>query len=96
MPEGSNISEIDAVLHQFFVERGLIDARDLGDLTAQTRLIDGGILNSLTLLKLVMFIEERFGLKLGPRDLGVDNFGTFGALVAFIEGRTQAAASDGS
>jgi len=54
-------------------------------------LISSGILDSLALLKLLVFIEERFSLKIKDGEVTPTNFETIHRITAFIEGKkTQA------
>ena len=51
---------------------------------ADTPLLDGGALDSLGFLELMMFLGERFGIDLEDGDFDPANIGTPGRLVAFI------------
>lgn len=46
------------------------------ELTDSTPLITGGILDSLATLKLVAFLEERFGIQIEPHETAVDHLNT--------------------
>jgi len=48
-------------------------------------LIHAGILDSLTLLQLIAFIEERFGVVVDEADMNPENFQTINAATAFVE-----------
>jgi len=74
------------------IERFILD-----DLLSGTRpgldpdepLVSSGTLDSLGTLRLITFLEERFGLQVGDGEVGDDNFGTLRRLHAFVE-RKQA------
>ena len=53
--------------------------------TRDTLLLEAGVLDSINLVRLVQFIEERFGLAIPDADLGPDLFETPGAVAAYIE-----------
>ncbi len=50
-----------------------------------TDLIAGRILDSLSMIRLVVAIEKEFDVKITPKDMTPDNFKTVGTLQALIE-----------
>jgi acyl carrier protein len=60
------------------------------DLGPQTELY-GNLpeLNSLTVVKLIVALQERFGIEIKIDEIGGDIFGTLGRLVAFVEARVR-------
>ncbi len=57
----------------------------LGDgLGPQTDLIEEGIIDSMSLLRLVSFLEERFQIEVKDEDLVPDNFRTLATVDAFV------------
>ena len=77
-----------------YVSRELVQDPALLPLADDTSLLETGILDSLGLLKLVVFLEERFGIAMGDTDLLPDNFATVNAICAYVRarepGRTEA------
>ncbi|MGI9071658.1 MAG: phosphopantetheine-binding protein [Bryobacteraceae bacterium] len=57
-------------------------------------LISTGILDSLGLLKLLLFIEERFNLKVKDGEVHPSNFETVNQITAFIEAKQKSAAAE--
>ena len=53
-------------------------------LSDNTPLVASGILDSTNLLRLVAFIEERFGISVGDEELEFENFRDIDALAVFI------------
>lgn len=53
-------------------------------LTDQTALVGGGAIDSLGILDLVAFLEERLGIVMTDDDFDPANFETFGHLLRFI------------
>jgi acyl carrier protein len=45
------------------------------------------LLDSLQVLRLVVWVEERFGVKVADGDLTADNFGSVGRVAAFVAAR---------
>jgi acyl carrier protein len=47
----------------------------------------GGVIDSMTMWPLIVFVEERFGIKVEDTDLMQENFRTLRALIKFIESK---------
>jgi acyl carrier protein len=62
------------------------------NLLDNTRLRTSGVLDSLATLKLVTFVEDRFGIEMEAHETGVENFDSIEDIAAFV-GRKRAAAS---
>jgi acyl carrier protein len=78
----------------YAIERKLVDY--LTDLTARTRevdvatdLISNGILDSLTLVDLVLFIQSEFDVILGPVDVTPGNFRNAAQLARLVHHRSS-------
>jgi acyl carrier protein len=50
-----------------------LPGEDPSEMTDETPLITGGILDSISTLRLVTFLEERFGVELEAHEAGVDH-----------------------
>ncbi len=48
---------------------------------------EGGVIDSMAMWPLVVFVESRFGIKVEDTDLLQENFQTLGALIKFIESK---------
>jgi acyl carrier protein len=55
------------------------------DLAASDSLLEKGLLDSMALVKLIAFLEERFGVVLGDDEFDPDNFETIDAIAKLIE-----------
>jgi len=47
----------------------------------------GGVIDSMSLWPLIVFVEERFGIKVEDTDIMQENFQTLQALTRFIESK---------
>lgn len=67
-------------------------AVDLGrkSLTLDEDLLEQGIIDSLGIMKLVLFMEETFNIRIADEDIIPDNFQSLSAMARFVE---QAAAA---
>jgi acyl carrier protein len=79
----------EAIRH--FILREFLPGEDPGELGYRTPLITGGILDSISTLKLVAFLEDHFGIAIEAHEAGVDHLDTIeriGALVGAKRGAT--------
>jgi len=51
-------------------------------------LIDSGVIDSLGIIKLVLFIEETFKISVGAEELNQENFETISSIEKFITHKT--------
>ena len=70
-----------------FVSRELVQDQTLLPLADDTSLLETGVLDSLSLLRLVVFLEERFGIGVGDTDLLPENFSSVNAICAYVRAR---------
>jgi acyl carrier protein len=80
---------VETVINDY-VSRELVQDQTLLPLADDTSLLETGILDSLSLLKLVVFLEERFGIAMGDTDLLPDNFASVNAICAYVRARQPA------
>jgi acyl carrier protein len=71
-------------LHRHVVETFLFDNGDVDD---SASLLDEGIIDSMGVLELVLFLEENFGVSVTEREVVPENFDSIDALTAFVEYR---------
>jgi acyl carrier protein len=79
-------AEVETVINDY-VSRELVQDQSLLPLADDTSLLETGILDSLGLLKLVVFLEERFGIAMGDTDLLPENFATVNAICDYVRAR---------
>ena len=70
-----------------FISQELVRDPALLPLTEETALVESGILDSLSLLQLVVFLEERFGITVGDADLLPENFASLNTICAYLRDR---------
>lgn len=62
-----------------YVARELLHGEDAG-LTADTPLLEWGVIDSLSLAELLAFIEQRFSIQVAEEEVTPDHFQSLGAL----------------
>ena len=70
-----------------YISREFVQDPALLPLADDASLLDTGILDSLSLLRLVVFLEERFGITMGDADLLPENFASVNAICAYLRAR---------
>ena len=58
-----------------------------------TSFLEEGIVDSMGIMELVMFVDENFGITVEDEELVPDNFDSVSRLAAYIRGKSSAAAS---
>jgi acyl carrier protein len=67
-----------------FILKEFLPGEDPQALTDSTPLITGGILDSLATLKLVSFLEDRYGIAVKPHEADAENLNTIAAVTALV------------
>ena len=76
---------------QEYILNEFLPGEDPSELTEATPLITGGILDSISTLKLVVFLEEHFGVTVEAHEAGIDNLDTVGEIARLIARKKAAA-----
>jgi acyl carrier protein len=77
---------VETVINDY-ISRELVQDPALLPLTNETSLLESDILDSLNLLRLVVFLEERFGITMGDADLLPENFTSVNTICAYLRAR---------
>jgi acyl carrier protein len=77
---------VEKIINEY-VSQELVPDPALLPLADETPLLDSGILDSLGLLRLVVFLEERFGITMDDADLLPENFATVNSICAYLRAR---------
>ncbi|MET0225222.1 MAG: acyl carrier protein [Dokdonella sp.] len=83
-------STIRAAVRAYILEN-LMFSSNAADLPDDASLLDRGIIDSTGVLELVMFIEERFHIKVKDSDMLPQNFDTVDHLTRFVGSLASAA-----
>ena len=67
-----------------FILDNFLPGEDASNLTDSTELKENGILDSLSTLKLVTFLEEQFKVELEANDLDAGNLSTVAHIAALV------------
>ena len=75
-----------SVLANYIGDR-LLNGRIHGGVSEDDDLLGSGLLDSLGIMQLVLFIETEFAMDVPPEDVTIENFQTVTKIGAYLEGR---------
>ncbi len=84
------MEEIAQAVHRYILGE-FLPGEDPSELTEQTPLITGGILDSISTLKLVVFLEDRFHITVEAHEAGVEHLDSIRDISAFVARKRNAA-----
>ena len=68
-----------------YITKELINEELDGELETDEDLLSTGLIDSLGMMKLVVFIENEFNVKIPPEDMIIENFMTIDHIVNYLE-----------
>lgn len=77
----SNTDTMRGQLLQFIIEE-LLDGEQI---ESDENLLADGVVDSLGMMRLVAFVQERVGTNIPPQDLTLENFRTVDAISSYLE-----------
>jgi acyl carrier protein len=77
------MQEISQSIKEYILKE-LLPGEDPNELTEATPLVTGGILDSLATLKLVAFLEERFGITIKAHEADVEHLNTISDITKLV------------
>jgi acyl carrier protein len=94
-PQGTlEVTQLEAVINDY-ISRELVQDATLLPLANATSLLETGVLDSLSLLRLVIFVQERFRIVVDDVDLVPEHFASVDAICAYLRSRTGERAGQG-
>lgn len=75
--------EVHQIVKSHVAEQ-VLPGEDPNDLTDDVKLISDGIVDSLASLRLVAFLEERFGITVEPHEIDVDHLETLPLITQMV------------
>ncbi len=70
-----------------YILKEFLPGEDPDELDDTTPLITGGILDSISTMKLVASLEEHFGVEFHPHEIIVDNLNTLSRIARIVEAK---------
>jgi len=79
---------IQAAVKQFILE-AFLPGEDPELLTPETELMSGGILDSVATLRLVTFLEDRFGIEVMAHEADEEHLNTLATIAALVAAKER-------
>ncbi len=75
--------------------RAFVEGADMANRPVEVKedLLTGGALDSLSIARLIAFLEERFGIEVPIRDILPENVGTVAAMTGYVSARRSGTAA---
>jgi len=82
----------DALMQRIknFIMEEFLPGESPDELTETTPLISGGILDSIATMKLVMFMEEQFGVSFEPHEIDKENLDDLASILRLLQSKNPA------
>ena len=82
------VDEIKQALNHFILQE-FLPGEDPSELTDTTPLITGGVLDSIATLKLVLFLEERYGVKFEAHEVDPEHMDTIADITTLVSSKKR-------
>jgi acyl carrier protein len=88
----SDIDQVDAIKEQVkeYVLREFLPGEDPKSLTDSTALISGGILDSISTIKLITFLEQTFRIQIEAHEMSPDHLDDLTRIAAIVREKSAA------
>ena len=80
------MDDIQPAVKEFILAQ-FLPGEDPSALTPTTPLVTSAILDSLATMRLVSFLEERFGIQVAAHETSVDNLNTLELIAALVDSK---------
>lgn len=84
----TSMTELERDVRGFISDNFILDGDDLA---GDASLTQQGVLDSMGVLELIMFVEERFGVKIPDEDTLPENLDSVDRIVRYVQGRLDRA-----
>ena len=86
----NSMDEIRKTVHDYILQE-FLPGESPDELTDDTPLITGGILDSISTLKLVSFLEDHFAVTVEAHEAGIENLDSVALIARLVESKNRAA-----
>ena len=67
-----------------FIKKDLARGKGIGDLSETDDLVEAEVMDSLGIMKLILFLEENFSIKISDDDLTLENFSSVQTIYSLV------------
>lgn len=83
-----NTDGLEDRIKEMLTERFIVSVPP-GEIDAQASLVDTYGVDSVSVLEMIVGLEEAFGIAVGDTDFSIDNFQTVAAIAGFVRNRME-------
>jgi acyl carrier protein len=76
------VADVMPTIRQFITDEFI---RDSSTIDEDTNLLEQEVIDSLGIFTLIAFMEDRFGVRVEPEEVNLENFETLGAISSLVE-----------
>lgn len=70
-----------------YLKTEILTSQAAEDLSSEDDLLSSGLVDSMSLMRMVSFIEKKFELKIPPEDLIIEHFSSVDCIADYLRGR---------
>lgn len=84
--------QVDPKLNKLieFIRKDLARGKGVGDLSETDDLVEAEVMDSLGIMKLILFLETEFSIKISDEDLTLENFRSIRSIYSLVENKIEA------
>ena len=79
-------SQVESVVKEYILTE-FLHGTSPAELRNDTPLVTGGVLDSLATVRLVAFLEDRFGVEISPHEASIDYLDTISRIASLVESK---------
>lgn len=68
-----------------FIKKDLAKGKHIGNLSETDNLVEAEVMDSLAVMKLILFLEDEFDIKISDEDMALQNFTSVESIYALVE-----------
>jgi len=72
-----------------FIKKDLAKGKGISDLSETDNLVDADVMDSLAIMKLILFLEDEFQIKIGDEDMALENFTSVESIYNLVQKKTK-------
>jgi methoxymalonate biosynthesis acyl carrier protein len=92
IPRGELNMKVDPKLIKLieFIRKDLARGKGVSDLSETDDLVEAEVMDSLGIMKLILFLETEFAIKISDDDLTLENFRSIQSIYSLVESKIKA------
>lgn len=68
-----------------FIRTDLARGKGIHHLSETDNLVEAEVMDSLAIMKLILFLEEKFDIRIGDEDMALENFTSIDSIYSLVE-----------